>query len=109
MYVCMYVCAREGVASVKRSMCVSAGEHVSSVAGSMCVCARKDVSSIAYNMCVSALESYWPHTPQPPPPHTPLPNHQRCISYCSFLPARHLLPRAPLGMFVGFEQPPYGP
>ena len=26
------------------------------------------------------------------PPHpTPHPNHQRCISYCGFLPARHLL------------------
>ena len=25
-----------------------------------------------------------------PPPPTP-PNHQRCISYCGFLPARHLL------------------
>lgn len=29
--------------------------------------------------------------PPTPPPHTPLPNHQKCISYCDVLPARQLL------------------
>ena len=47
-------------------------------------------------MYVSAIEHYGPHPPTAPP-HTPLPNHQRCISYYGFLPARlKIIFRVPL-------------